>query len=51
MRRAVAACTSPEVFFGVSSDFDAPLQTNAMVGDPLDLALDALSIDGSSSAY
>lgn len=45
MRRAVAACTSPEVFFGASSNLESMLlQTNTNAGDPLDLAMDALYV-------
>lgn len=50
MRRAVAALTSPEVFFGLSSNFDAPLQSTVTVGDPLDLAMDALNMGGNTSS-
>ncbi|KAI6042903.1 glycoside hydrolase family 37 protein [Pisolithus marmoratus] len=45
MRRAVAACTSPEVFFGRAAGADiAAAQATAAVADPLDLAMEALSL-------
>lgn len=43
MRRAVAACTSPEVFFGTGANTEAP-STTSMSTDPLGLAMEALSI-------
>ena len=45
MRRAVAACTSPEVFFGRAADAEtAAAQATAAAADPLDLAMEALSL-------
>lgn len=58
MRRAVAACTSPEVFFGAVVDGQtttAPVV--ATTADPLGLAMESLSlvqpvtISGIPSAY
>ena len=49
MRRAVAACTSPEVFFG-SAPLPQPYLTQGYAGitglatDPLNLALEALNL-------
>jgi alpha,alpha-trehalase len=45
MRRAVAACTSPEVFFRGGSVIGAPLPVHSVVSpmDPLGLAMQALS--------
>ncbi|KAK0469618.1 alpha,alpha-trehalase-neutral trehalase [Desarmillaria tabescens] len=46
MRRAVAACTSPEVFFGASPGIDSVIANrNVPMTDPLGLAMDALDID------
>lgn len=45
MRRAVAACTSPEVFFGRAANGDvAAVQATVAVADPLDLAMESLSL-------
>ena len=45
MRRAVAACTSPEVFFGSAAQLEVPLPTaNLPASDPLGLAMEALSL-------
>jgi len=45
MRRAVAACTSPEVFFGRAANADvAAIQATAAVADPLDLAMESLNL-------
>ncbi len=44
MRRAVAACTSPEVFFGAAGRADAGAQAGAMSTDALGLAMDALAL-------
>ncbi|KAI6108140.1 glycoside hydrolase family 37 protein [Pisolithus sp. B1] len=45
MRRAVAACTSPEVFFGRAARAEiAVAQATAASTDPLDLAMEALSL-------
>lgn len=45
MRRAVAACTSPEVFFGAAGNVETNTQQgNAMSTDPLGLAMEALSM-------
>ena len=45
MRRAVAACTSPEVFFGRIANVDvAAVQATAAVADPLDLAIESLNL-------
>lgn len=58
MRRAVAACTSPEVFFGTALDgqtTSAPVV--ATTADPLGLAMESLTlvqpvtISGIPSAY
>jgi alpha,alpha-trehalase len=44
MRRAVAACTSPEVFFGEAVDRQTTVPlTVAANTDPLGLAMEALS--------
>lgn len=58
MRRAVAACTSPEVFFGVGIDGQvASAPVVATTADPLGLALESLSLvqpvttSGVPSAY
>jgi len=42
MRRAVAACTSPEVFFGRAAN--AETATTTVAADPLDLAMESLSL-------
>lgn len=42
MRRAVAACTSPEVFFGRTVSAETTATTAA--ADPLDLAMESLSL-------
>ena len=43
MRRAVAACTSPEVFFGAAGNLQsAATTTPASAADPLGLAMEAL---------
>jgi alpha,alpha-trehalase len=45
MRRAVAACTSPEVFFGRAANAEAAaVQATAAIADPLDLAMESLNI-------
>ncbi|KAF8340465.1 glycoside hydrolase family 37 protein [Cantharellus anzutake] len=44
MRRAVATCTSPEVFFGRGNDQSAIHNTILLSTDPLGLAMDQLSI-------
>lgn len=45
MRRAVAACTSPEVFFGRAANVDAVAgQATAAIADPLDLAMESLNL-------
>lgn len=47
MRRAVAACTSPEVFFGAVANAEVALMsTNLPDTDPLGLAMEALKISG-----
>lgn len=43
MRRAVAACTSPEVFFGMAGSVNG-VSGMAATADPLGLAMDALSL-------
>ena len=45
MRRAVAACTSPEVFFGISSSeaFNNQMRDNTPT-DALGLAMEALTM-------
>ena len=52
MRRAVAACTSPEVFFaaGVTDTTGAQLRVNrdTSATDPLGLAMEALSVSASA---
>ena len=50
MRRAVAACTSPEVFFGLGSSADAAMNQMRDMGntDALGLAMDALTMSSSS---
>ena len=51
MRRAVAACTSPEVFFGVGAVADAAAQvrdTHPATTDALGLAMEALTMSSSS---
>ena len=50
MRRAVAACTSPEVFFGLGSSVDVginQLRDNTAT-DALGLAMEALTLTSSS---
>lgn len=51
MRRAVAACTSPEVFFGSAASRDSALLTNNVsapdMSHPLGLAMEALNISPS----
>jgi alpha,alpha-trehalase len=43
MRRAVAACTSPEVFFGAAGNLQsAATTTPAAPADPLELAMESL---------
>ncbi|TFK74113.1 glycoside hydrolase family 37 protein [Pluteus cervinus] len=45
MRRAVAACTSPEVFFGAVANLEQPLlSTNMPATDPLSLAMENLTV-------
>ncbi|KAI6006620.1 glycoside hydrolase family 37 protein [Pisolithus orientalis] len=45
MRRAVAACTSPEIVFGRGATAEvAVAQATAAAADPLDLAMEALSL-------
>ena len=44
MRRAVAACTSPEVFFGSASASQARADRTGGGMDPLRLAMDALNL-------
>jgi len=44
MRRAVAACTSPEVFFKSAGAEAAQAQANVAAADPLDLAMENLNI-------
>ncbi|EGN98809.1 glycoside hydrolase family 37 protein [Serpula lacrymans var. lacrymans S7.3] len=45
MRRAVSACTSPEVFFGRAATAEiAAAQATAAATDPLGLAMEALSL-------
>lgn len=44
MRRAVAACTSPEVFFNNTGDVAANEGTYS--SDPLGLAMEALDMSG-----
>ena len=44
MRRAVAACTSPEVFFGVGINGQASAPVVATTTDPLGLAMESLSL-------
>jgi alpha,alpha-trehalase len=47
MRRAVAACTSPEVFFGPGAQLEQTLpNANLPTTDPLGLAMEALNIGG-----
>jgi alpha,alpha-trehalase len=47
MRRAVAACTSPEVFFGAAANAEVALMSaNLPDTDPLGLAMEALNISG-----
>ena len=43
MRRAVAACTSPEVFFSAANNV-AEEALQDMITDPLGLAMDSLEI-------
>jgi alpha,alpha-trehalase len=57
MRRAVAACTSPEVFFGTVDGQTASAPVVATTADPPGLAMENLSlvqpvtISGIPSAY
>jgi len=45
MRRAVATCTSPEVFFGPSANLEnAVAQAAHAATDPLGLAMESLDI-------
>lgn len=44
MRRAVAACTSPEVFFASTPGVEGLVGRNGPIMDPLGLAMDALDI-------
>ncbi|KAJ8495676.1 hypothetical protein ONZ45_g12764 [Pleurotus djamor] len=45
MRRAVAACTSPEVFFGNASQAENAMMTQSLPStDPLGLAMEALNL-------
>lgn len=44
MRRAVAACTSPEVFFSASYSGEQGHGGQDMTTDPLGLAMDSLEI-------
>ena len=47
MRRAVAACTSPEVFFGANTNVVGPTTTTAThytATDSLGLAMEALNL-------
>lgn len=45
MRRAVAACTSPEVFFASAAGIESAILTgNVPSTDPLGLAMEALDI-------
>lgn len=45
MRRALAACTSPEVFFGAAANLEQALpNANLPSTDPLGLAMEALSV-------
>ena len=52
MRRAVAACTSPEVFFGAGANnveaAGGQMHGSSNTTDPLGLAMDALSVSASS---
>lgn len=50
MRRAVAACTSPEVFFGIGSSADVAMNQmrDNTVTDALGLAMEALTMSASS---
>ena len=49
MRRAVAACTSPEVFFGHGNgEAGSGHQAHSAPGDPLGLAMDSLDLYNSS---
>ena len=44
MRRAVAACTSPEVFFGAGINGEIFAPVVATTADPLGLAMENLSL-------
>jgi alpha,alpha-trehalase len=44
MRRAVATCTSPEVFFGAAANNSSASQTVYTATDPLGLAMEALNL-------
>lgn len=46
MRRAVSACTSPEVFFGKTANLDASVPATSSAADPLGMAMAALDIRG-----
>lgn len=50
MRRAVAACTSPEVFFGVGGSAEAVANQvrDGTATDALGLAMEALTMSASS---
>jgi alpha,alpha-trehalase len=54
MRRAVAACTSPEVFFGANVSGlamgSSAVADNLHPTDPLNLAMENLDIAASASA-
>ena len=56
MRRAVAACTSPEVFFGRTMMLAAPgvggaeRDGPAPAGDPLGLAMESMSLGAAAAA-
>ena len=44
MRRAVSACTSPEVFFGNQANAQQQQAYAAVSNDPLGLAMDSLRL-------
>lgn len=47
MRRAVSACTSPEVFFGnaaIPQPISNQLYSHSSITDPLNLAMEALNL-------